>query len=72
MGEINDFKNQGQEIILENDKVRFEEVEEWENKYCDTVVRYDIPMDVIESKLRSSTERENRMWQSRKKKEWSR
>ena len=58
--------------MLENDKVRFEEVEEWANKYCGIVVRYDIPMDVIESKLRSSTERENRMWQSRKKKEWSR
>ena len=72
MGEINEFKNQDQEIMLENDKVSFEEVQEWANKYCDTVVRYDIPMDVIESKLRSSTERENRMWESRKKEEWSR
>ena len=53
MGEINDLKNQGQEILLENDEVIFEEVEELGNKYRDLVARYDIPIDEIESNLRS-------------------
>ena len=53
MGEINDLKNQGQEILLENDEVIFEEVEELGNKYRDFVARYDIPIDEIESNLRS-------------------
>ena len=37
MGVINDLKNQGHEIMLENDEVNFEEIEEWENKYRDAV-----------------------------------
>ena len=53
LGEINDLKNQGQEILLENDEVIFEEVEELGNKYRDFVARYDIPIDEIESNLRS-------------------
>ena len=47
------MKNQGQEILLENDEVIFEEVEELGNKYRDFVARYDIPIDEIESNLRS-------------------
>ena len=39
LSEINDLKNYGQEIMLENDKVSFEEVEEWGNKFRDTVAR---------------------------------
>ena len=58
LGVINDLKNQGQEIMLENDKVSFEEVEEWGSKYRDVVVRYNIPMDDIKSKLRSFKEME--------------
>ena len=58
LGVINDLKNQGQEIMLENDKVSFEEVEEWESKYRDVVARYNIPMDDIKSKLRSFKEME--------------
>ena len=58
MGEINDLKNQGHEIMLENDKVSFEEVEEWGNKFLEAVARYDIPMDEIESKFRSFKEME--------------
>ena len=53
MGEISDLKNQGQKIMLENNEVSFEEVEDWGNKYRDSVARYDIPMDEIENKLRS-------------------
>ena len=37
LSEINDLKNYGQEIMLENDKVSFEEVEEWGNKFRDAV-----------------------------------
>ena len=58
MSEINDLENQGQEMMLENDKVSFEEVEEWGNKFRDAVARHDIPMDEIESKLRSFKEME--------------
>ena len=58
MSEINDLENQGQEMMLENDKVSFEEVEEWGNKFPDAVARHDIPMDEIESKLRSFKEME--------------
>ena len=39
LSEINDLKNQGQKKMLENDKVSFEEVEEWGNKCCDAVAR---------------------------------
>ena len=39
LSEINDLKNYGQEIMLENDKVSFEEVEEWGNKFRDAVAR---------------------------------
>lgn len=53
LSDINDLKNQGQEIVLENDEVIFEEVEELGNKYRDFVARYDIPIDEIESNLRS-------------------
>ena len=56
MGEINDSKNQRQEIMLANDEVNFEEGEEWGNEYRDTVTRYGISMDEIESKLRSFKE----------------
>ena len=49
---IKDLKNQGQKIMLENNQVSFEELEGWENKYCDAVVRYSIAMDEIENKLR--------------------
>ena len=42
--------------MLQNDKVSFEE--DWGNKYPDAAVRYDIPMDEIESKLRSFKEME--------------
>ena len=35
LGDINNLKNQGQEIMFENDEVSFEEVEEWGNKYRD-------------------------------------
>ena len=42
--EINDSKNQGQEIKLENDEVSFEEVENWENKYLDAAAIHDIPI----------------------------
>ena len=38
--------------MLENNQVSFEELEGWENKYCDAVVRYSIAMDEIENKLR--------------------
>ena len=68
-GEINDLKNQGQEILLENDEVIFEEVEELGNKYRDFVARYDIPIDEIESNLRSRNRKTMR--QSKKKEEWS-
>ena len=51
--EINDFKNQEQEIMLGNDEVSFEEVEEWGNKYRDGVARYEIPIDEVESRLAS-------------------
>ena len=56
--EINDLKNQVQETMLENEEVSFEEVEDWGNKYCYAVVRYDIPIGEIESKLRSFKEME--------------
>ena len=47
MSEINDLKNQRQEIILENNKVSF-----------DALAGYEIPMDKIESKLKSFKEME--------------
>ena len=56
--EINDLKNQVQETMLENEEVSFEEVEDWGNKYCDAVARYDIPIGEIESTLRSFKEME--------------
>ena len=58
MREIKDLKNQGKEILLENDEVNFEEVEEWGDKYHDAVTRYHILMDEIEVKLRSFKEME--------------
>ena len=45
LGEINDLKNQGQEIMLESDKVSFEEVKEWGSKFRKAVSRYNILMD---------------------------
>ena len=65
---INDLENQGQE----NDEVSFEEVEEWGNKYRDTVARYDISMDEIESKLRSFKEmgKQNATEQEERRMEW--
>ena len=36
--------------------VSFEEVKEWGNKYCDAMVRYNIPTDQIESSFRSFIE----------------
>ena len=45
LGEINDLKNQGQEIMLESDKVSFEEVKEWGSKFGKAVSRYNILMD---------------------------
>ena len=47
MSEINDLKNQRQEIILENNKVSF-----------DALAGYEIPMGKIESKLKSFKEME--------------
>ena len=58
LGEINDLKNQGQEIMLESDKVSFEEVKEWGSKFHKAVSRYNILMDETESKLRSFKEME--------------
>ena len=40
--EINDLKNQRQEKMLEKEKVSFEEVEEWGNKYRDAVRQPDV------------------------------
>ena len=44
--------------MLGKDEVSFEEVEKWGNRYCDTVARYDSPMDETESKFRSFNEME--------------
>ena len=59
---FNDFKN---------DEVSYEEIEEWENKHCDALARYDILMKEIESKLnlfkkmekQSATEQEERRFE---------
>ena len=40
--------------------VSFEEVKEWGNKYCDAMVRYNIPTDQIESSFRSFIEMEKK------------
>ena len=53
--EISNLKNQGQEKMLGNDEVSFEEVEEWGNKYCHGVAKYEIPIDEVESRLISYT-----------------
>lgn len=60
LSEINDLKNQRQEIILENNKVSF-----------DALAGYEIPLGKIESKLNHSRKWKNRLLQSSKKDEWS-
>ena len=44
LGEVNDWKNDGLENMLENDEVGFGEVEGWGNKCRDAVARYEISM----------------------------
>lgn len=58
LGDINNLKNLGQKIMLENDEINFEKVEEWGNKYIEAMAMYNIPMDEIESKLRYFKEME--------------
>ena len=73
LGEINDLKNEVQEMMLENIGINFEDIEEWGNKYRDVVARYDIHMeDEIESKLKSfqKMEKQNATEQEERIKEW--
>ena len=58
--EINSLKNLGHKLMLQNYECSFEKVEEWQNKYCHAVTRYNNSMDEIESKLRSLKEMEKK------------
>ena len=50
LGENSLLKNQGEKITLENKEVSFEDLEGWRTEYRDAVVKFDIPMNKIETK----------------------